>query len=137
MKFAEQVGGLKLRQNPRIYLSILVSLFLTAVFFSIPSSNRNSRLHRRPLHAEEFLSKCKTLHIKPGPPKDFASRTVSDRYVPGTNATLIRNATIWIGAREGTYDEGDVLLDKGLIVKVGHIPKAELPAKYNTINANG
>ncbi|KAG8824267.1 hypothetical protein FRC19_002150 [Serendipita sp. 401] len=136
-KLAEQVGGLRVRQNPKTTLLLVVSFFITTTFFGIPLLSKHSKLHHRPLHADEILSKCKALHIKPGPPKDFASRTASDRYVPGTNATLIRNATIWIGASEGTYEGGDILLDKGIIVKVGHISKADLPSKYNVINANG
>lgn len=77
---------------------------------------------RVPLHAEETLAKCRMQDIPPGPPPDFALRTESDRYVPGTKATLIKNATIWTG-RENGLDivTGDLLLDKGMIKAIGQV----------------
>lgn len=71
-----------------------------------------------PLHAEQILQKCHMLHAKPGPPSNFHQRTKSDRFVEGTRATLIRNASIWTGDHEIT--QGDILLDKGIIKFVGH-----------------
>ncbi|KAG1808290.1 composite domain of metallo-dependent hydrolase [Suillus subaureus] len=71
-----------------------------------------------PLHAEQILQRCNMLHVKPGPPSDFHQRTESDRFVEGTHATLIRNASIWTGDQEIT--QGDILLDKGIIKFVGH-----------------
>ncbi|KAJ7743725.1 hypothetical protein DFH07DRAFT_979515 [Mycena maculata] len=41
------------------------------------------------------------LHLTPGPPDDFYARTQSDRFVEGTKATLIRNASIWTWLDEG------------------------------------
>ncbi|CAE6507923.1 unnamed protein product [Rhizoctonia solani] len=82
-----------------------------------------------PPHALESLSKCKSLNLKPGPPKNFWSRTESERWEPGTPPTLIQNATIWTGGDNG--DEvllGDILLDKGIIKAVGRIPPALLDA---------
>ena len=53
----------------------------------------------------------------------------SERWVPGTPATLLKNAKIWTGARNGTeIVYGDVLLDKGLVVAVGYIPPSVLSA---------
>lgn len=43
-----------------------------------------------PLHASEILDKCRLLNVKPGPPEDFNLREYSDRFVPGTKATLIK-----------------------------------------------
>lgn len=43
-----------------------------------------------PLRAQEYLDKCALLEVKPGPPPDFNARTRSDRFVPGTKATLIK-----------------------------------------------
>lgn len=71
-----------------------------------------------PLHAEQILQRCNMLHAKPGPPSNFHQRTESDRFVEGTHATLIRNASIWTGDQEIT--QGDILLDKGIIKFVGH-----------------
>ncbi|KAG0707315.1 composite domain of metallo-dependent hydrolase [Suillus ampliporus] len=71
-----------------------------------------------PLHAEQILQKCQMLHAKPGPPSNFHQRTQSDRFVEGTRATLIRNASIWTGDDE--ISQGDILLDKGIIKFLGH-----------------
>ncbi|KAG8730747.1 hypothetical protein FRC11_005897, partial [Ceratobasidium sp. 423] len=82
-----------------------------------------------PPHALESLSKCKSLDLKPGPPKNFWSRTESERWEPDTPPTLIQNATIWTGGDHG--DEillGDILLDKGIIKAVGRVPHALLDA---------
>ncbi|KAJ7484418.1 carbohydrate esterase family 9 protein [Mycena latifolia] len=46
----------------------------------------------------------------------------SDRFVEGTKPTLIRNASIWTGRDDGNeVVYGDVLIDKGLIKKVGSV----------------
>ncbi|KAI0658489.1 composite domain of metallo-dependent hydrolase [Cubamyces menziesii] len=62
----------------------------------------------------------------PGPPEgQFLERDSSDRYEPGTRATLIKNVTLWTGGRNGTeVVHGDVLLDRGLVRSIGHIPRA-------------
>lgn len=102
------VNNLKKFQNVKYILVVAASVFLATIISFRPLSTR--RLPRRPLHAEHLLNTCRALRIIPGPPSDFtASRTESDRYVPGTNATWIRNATIWIGRAEGT-ESGDILL---------------------------
>lgn len=66
--------------------------------------------------AEAVKARCENLKLTPGPPPDFISRTSSDRFVPGTKATLIRNATIWTGNDAGReIVKGDVVIDQGLI----------------------
>ncbi|KAI0746214.1 carbohydrate esterase family 9 protein [Daedaleopsis nitida] len=73
-----------------------------------------------PLHAPEILDKCQLLQVPPGPPPDFYTRRLSDRFVGGTKPTLIMNATIWTGGDNGLeVDHGDILLDGGLIKRVG------------------
>lgn len=74
-----------------------------------------------PFHAEQILQKCQMLHVKPGSLPNFHKRTRSDRFVNGTLATLIRNASIWTGDEE-QYKilQGDILLDNGIIKFVGH-----------------
>ncbi|KAI0761055.1 hypothetical protein BD413DRAFT_592733 [Trametes elegans] len=47
-----------------------------------------------PLGAQEYLDKCQLLDVKPGPPEDFNTRTQSDRFVPGTTATLIKSCMV-------------------------------------------
>ncbi|PBK99152.1 carbohydrate esterase family 9 protein [Armillaria gallica] len=82
-----------------------------------------------PLHAAETLQKCKLLDVPPGPPPGFHSRTDSDRFVPGTKATLLKNATIWTGRVNGLeVVRGDILLDKGIIKAVGVIDPDALAA---------
>lgn len=104
----ERVKELRKFQNVKYILLVATSLFLATIFLFRPTANR--RLHHRPLHAKQLLETCKALKVTPS--SNFAPRTQSDRYVPGTNATWIRNATIWIGREEGTYESGDILLDK-------------------------
>lgn len=44
--------------------------------------------------------------------------------MPGTHPTLIRDATIWTGHKDGKeVVKGDVLLDRGLVIDVGKVPK--------------
>ncbi|PPR01451.1 hypothetical protein CVT26_015084 [Gymnopilus dilepis] len=75
-----------------------------------------------------LLEKCQEIRTPAGPPPSY--RTVdrvkegSDRWLAGTPPTLIRNAKIWTGARNGTEVVfGDVLLDKGVVAAVGYIPE--------------
>ena len=81
--------------------------------------------HRR----SELRARCKSIRTPAGPPQSFntAARTENERFVPGTPPVLLRNATIWTGARNGTeIVYGDVLLDRGLVVAVGYIPPSLL-----------
>ena len=91
-----------------------------------------------PLHAEEALSKCRLLEVPPGPSPSFHTRSQSDRFVPGTKATLItvgrhsaagcegplltrllQNATVWTGGADGLeVVNGDILLDGGIIQRI-------------------
>lgn len=75
-----------------------------------------------PVHAQAVLAQCSALSLTPGPPDNFHSRTKSDRFVEGTKPTLIRNATIWTGLDDGEeVIRGDILIDKGLIKKIGTV----------------
>ncbi|OBZ68120.1 hypothetical protein A0H81_11871 [Grifola frondosa] len=93
-----------------------------------------------PLHAAEVLDKCRLLDVKAGPPPDFNQRTQSDRFIPGTLPTLIKNATIWTGRVDGLEVlKGDILLDLGIIKRIGHIERSLLD-DYDvllTIDAKG
>ncbi|KAJ6572059.1 carbohydrate esterase family 9 protein [Mycena capillaripes] len=87
----------------------------------------NSRSETLPINAQAILAQCGALHLTPGPPDDFQSRTQSDRFQEGTKPTLIRNATIWTGLDNGSeVIQGDILVDKGLIKKVGSVDKSVL-----------
>ncbi|KAJ6607174.1 hypothetical protein B0H10DRAFT_2073018 [Mycena sp. CBHHK59/15] len=85
---------------------------------------------------------CLSLHASlECSPAFVASRAVlgSDRHVKGTPPVLIRNAKILTSARNGTeVIYGDVLLDKGVIVAVGYIPRhLTLLEDLNVIDAGG
>lgn len=70
--------------------------------------------------AATAVARCRALHAKPGPSPSFASRSQSDRFVPGTKPYLLKNARIWTGEKNGTEVlHADVLLDKGLIKGIG------------------
>lgn len=89
---------------------------------------------------QAILSRCASLRITPHPHDLFYSREVSDRFEPGTNATLIRNAIIFTGNGNGTdVIRGDILLDKGIIKGIGEISGHVIDNTPNltTVNANG
>jgi hypothetical protein len=92
-----------------------------------------------PPNAGELTAKCTAIRIPAGPPLDFPSRPTSDRFVQGTRATLVTDATIWTGGDEGTEVlRGDVLLDGGVIRAVGHVPEPLLrELEYDTLDAGG
>ncbi|KAF7348547.1 Carbohydrate esterase family 9 protein [Mycena venus] len=82
----------------------------------------NSHSEAIPINAQAVLAQCRALHLTPGPPDNFRSRTQSDRFVQGTKPTVIRNATIWTGLDDGReVIQGDILIDKGLIKKIGSV----------------
>lgn len=73
----------------------------------------------------QVLEQCKYIKSPAGPPPDFNSRSQSDRFEPATRPTLLKNAKIITGAKNGTEIlHGDVLLDKGLIKAVGDVPSS-------------
>ncbi|KAJ3745366.1 carbohydrate esterase family 9 protein [Lentinula detonsa] len=75
-----------------------------------------------PVNRTPPFDKCRSLKLPAGPPPTFHERSESDRFVPGTPPTLIRNATIWTGAYNRTeVIYGDILLDKGMIINIGRI----------------
>jgi len=107
------------RRIPFLLLGILLFIGIQAV---LTFHSQNPRTSTIPIHAPKTLQKCRHLHTKPSPPPDFNLRKQSDRYVPGTRATLLRNATIWTGGIKGfEIVEGDLLLDRGLIKAVGRV----------------
>jgi hypothetical protein len=109
---------------------------------------------------DAVVERCEDLHRLPGVPESHWTRGESDRYQPvrsdykggrrrlanplpcrccqGTKPTLIRNATIWTGedsGKEVLYNT-DILLDRGLIVKIGENLDAGLEG-LETFDANG
>ncbi|RPD56487.1 composite domain of metallo-dependent hydrolase [Lentinus tigrinus ALCF2SS1-7] len=120
---AQQCQHVLRHNRARILLSAL--FVLAAVQCARLVSNLDVGSHTAvnvPLHAEEALSKCRLLQVPPGPSPAFNSRTQSDRFVPGTKATLITNATIWTGGADGLeVVNGDILLDGGIIKRIGDV----------------
>lgn len=96
-------------------LLLLVAFSYSLTYLLWPKSHSETL----PINAQAILAQCSVLHLAPGPPNNFHSRTESDRFVKGTKPTLIRNATIWTGLDDGKeVIQGDILIDKGLIKKV-------------------
>lgn len=103
--------------------SLLCVIFLTTQYATI-----NPLLAHRvpvPLHAAETVARCRQLALEAGPPPNFYDRTMSDRFEQGTRPTLIKNAKLWTGKKNGTEVlTADILLDKGLIKSIGHLRDA-------------
>ena len=108
-------------------VSVLVLLVTCAAYITLraPQITSSRRVQQLPLDAEAILSQCAVLHEVPGPPADFLARDVSDRFEPGTLPTLIKNASIWTGAQNGTdVVYGDVFLDKGIVKAICYVSDA-------------
>src|ERR1700678_471493 len=65
----------------------------TGISYLLSSQNFPIYNHSKPA----ILLRCAALNFMPSPPQDFYSREESDRFEPGTNATLIRNCVIFTG----------------------------------------
>ena len=82
-------GRRRLSRGLRVVLAtafLVLSLQYLRLYSSALGSSESVQV---PLRAAEWLDKCQRLNVKPGPPPDFNTRTQSDRFVPGTRATLI------------------------------------------------
>ncbi|CCM02332.1 uncharacterized protein FIBRA_04424 [Fibroporia radiculosa] len=117
--------------HPRPLLLALCAVVATATFLaynaylSSITANATKRVQHVPLKAQRILAQCAALQAVPGPPENFLARDTSDRFEPGTRPTLIRNATLWTGARNGTeIVYGDVYMDRGIVKGIGYIPQA-------------
>lgn len=122
--------------NLQKFVTLLFVVGTACIFFAIsPSpvtttSNTGTISYLRPSqniaaynHSKiAILSRCAALKFIPRPAQNFLSREESDRFEPGTNATLIRNCIIFTGKNNGTeVINGDILLDKGIIKGLGKI----------------
>jgi len=109
--------------TPRI-LAIPIAVFLLLLFSGtfFPSAPLGIRV---PSSVDaSLLQRCRSLNTPAGPPADFHKRTQSDRFSPGTKPIIIKNAKIWTGEDNGRHVmQGDILLDKGMIMEVGGIPQ--------------
>ena len=128
------------RRKPKAPLGLfalcLVSLICT-FYWHGHSNNVWSTSQRIPLDAQQILMRCAALRSSPGPPSNFLERSASDRFEEGTPATIIRNAAIWTGEKNGTeVIYGDLLLDKGIVKAIGQVPRAPV-RDARTIDAKG
>lgn len=117
-----------------------IALFTLLVTNSLYRASGNEKLVVVPRHLVQAKARCAQLKLNPGPPPDFGSRAASDRFIPGTPATLIKNATIWTGRVDGLeIIQGDVLLDQGLVKAIGRVDVSLLAAVKDmvTVEANG
>ncbi|KAJ7510331.1 hypothetical protein B0H11DRAFT_1958549 [Mycena galericulata] len=123
----------------RSQLLVLLAGLLTCNFLVFGFFFQPQRLTKLPLHSETTLARCRSLHVKPGPPPSFNRRTQSDRFQPGTRAVLVRNATIWTGRVDGLEVlKGEIFMDGGIIVALGVIEQALLDLhEHETVDAQG
>jgi hypothetical protein len=83
-----------------ICLCLFVQLWDRENILDILNSSPDVRILSRQM--QQSLAKCRNLKRKPGFAPDFHERIVSDRFEAGTPSTLIKNATIFTGSRNGT-----------------------------------
>jgi hypothetical protein len=74
------------RRGPRAgrFLGIVTLAVLGYYSLGLSAQQHQRESVQVPLHAQEYIDKCKNLHTLPAPPPDFNFRTESDRYVEGT-----------------------------------------------------
>lgn len=125
-----------IRGNLLVVLIVLVGFQLYFLCSSFPTLFR--RTEQLPFHAERSLARCASLRVSPGPHTSFHDRTESDRFEHDTKATLLHNARIWTGEKNGTeVIHGDVFLDKGIIQGVGNLNLSALRSHINGKLARG
>lgn len=95
--------------------------FARSILFRLPSFDiRMATLLSCVIHTYKLrIDNFGPLNVKHGirVPHGFHHRAQSDRFVPSTPPTLIKNATIWTGGNSGhQVIIGNLLLDKGLFL---------------------
>ncbi|KAK2463223.1 hypothetical protein APHAL10511_004878 [Amanita phalloides] len=84
------------------------------------------------------VTRCAGLETEARDTKDFQRRSHSDRFVTGTKPILIKGGKLWTGDKNGTeIIIGDVLLDKGIIRRVGRSVTVAHTAEIIVIDAKG
>ncbi|KAJ3872229.1 hypothetical protein F5051DRAFT_433195 [Lentinula edodes] len=77
--------------------SLLVACGYAGLFTAYTTPRGADTRVKVPINVHEIIRKCAHLNDIPGPHPSFGSRKESDRYVPETKPTWIKNATIWTG----------------------------------------
>ncbi|KAF9303528.1 hypothetical protein BGZ74_003561 [Mortierella antarctica] len=122
---ASQKGVVNFRKKSTLLLATAaIALLATSAYF-LGASNElsDNKVHFEApgiseSHFSEGVAKCKFIHRKNKhvyPPAE--SRSSNPRFVNGTAPTLFRNGHIFDG--EGEPFKGDLLIDRGIIIKVG------------------
>lgn len=103
--------------------SLIALLFIvykvSSSYYEFPFPSKPESL---PPHIIEGQKQCAIISRPPPSPKPFTSkRKTSDRYVPGTGAVWLKNATLWTGENDGQeIRKGDgVYLENGVIRHIG------------------
>ncbi|KAI0089202.1 hypothetical protein BDY19DRAFT_889764 [Irpex rosettiformis] len=133
------------RRTPVLLLTLCAAVATLTVYacnFYLVTSSRDApaRLQHIPFNAQAILQQCASIKAVPGPKPDFHLRAKSDRFEEGTRPTLIKNAHILTGARNGTETVvGDVLLSGGVVRGIGDLPDYVLDELTDlvTIEAEG
>ena len=115
-------------RHPRFHHVLLLALLcIASTVYLVPhleSATESLVLHKnKPKNAADIVSRCRKL-VRPAGSSfpHTGSRSHSDRFEEGTRPTLIQNAKIWTGRKNGTeVIRADILLDKGLIKSIGHL----------------
>ncbi|KAH7913892.1 carbohydrate esterase family 9 protein [Hygrophoropsis aurantiaca] len=121
-------------------LSILLATLYTLLFCVNSVPNLGTRPRHDPAKLARIKARCQYIATEAGPPSNFHHRGQSDRFVPGTQATLITNAKIWTGNHNGTeVVHGDILLARGIIIASGHIQPSVVQSYSNVdvVDAHG
>ena len=125
------------KPKPLGILALCLASLVCTFYWIEPSIKSSTASQGLSLDAQEILMRCAALKTRPGPPSNFLERDVSDRFEEGTPATIIRNATIWTGGKNGTeIIYGDLLLDKGIVKAIGDVSRAPID-NVRTIDARG
>ncbi|GBE80175.1 predicted protein [Sparassis crispa] len=106
-------------------LATTLAVYNTYLTSTVSTSNSTVQVQHIPLNAQQILGQCAALRATVGPSIDFLERQRSDRFEPGTPPILIRNATIWTGARNGTETvRGDLYLEQGIVKGIGYVSQS-------------
>lgn len=112
-----------------VALSLLVFwLATTSAPLEFPFPKPSPEPSKAPRFIKEGIKQCKIIARSPPNPKAFTDkRETNDRFVKGTKATWLKNATLWTGEKGGSeiLYGANVLLDGGVIRKISKGDKLE------------
>ncbi|KAF9366937.1 hypothetical protein BGX34_000058 [Mortierella sp. NVP85] len=127
------------KRNIIIAAAVVALLALSAYVLGASGELSHSKVHFEnagisPEHFAQGLAKCKAIG-KEGKHRYPAaeSRTINPRFVNGTAAILFTNGTIFDGVSEAF--QGDLLVDNGLIVRIGG--EIEAPEGATVVDLRG